>query len=200
MSQPLVDLVVGYIKSDNNLRSLDIPSDICKICSNYIDIDFIEITTDYPSCDYDIPFVFKARQINEITLYLGCESYNINNNFIIFHLPYCYINETNEWYRIHGGAGNINGVMAAKHLSYIMKLKYISLSEQRGTFFNQKATNKLNQMYYKGTFGNWNTDSTPKKPTLDLNYLGKGLSANDLEFFKSQSISDMIIVYKPHKK
>ena len=77
MAQPLIDLFVGYTKTDEVLKSLEIPDDICKICAQYVDIDVIELTKDYPKGDYDIPYVFKARQQNDTTLYLGCESYKI---------------------------------------------------------------------------------------------------------------------------
>ena len=193
MVQPLIDLSVGYIKKDLELKSLDIPYDICKICASYINIDVIEITKDYPLCDYEIPIVFKARQTNETTLYFGCESYKITAyNRITFNLPYCFINETEEWYRVHGGGGNINGVLAAKHLSFIMKLKYISVDTKWGKFFNQKATDNLKQMYYSA----YPAESVVEDPKLELNYMAKGQSSNDMAFFTSQSLSDMIIVYK----
>ena len=55
MAQPLKDLFMGYVKNDATLKSLNIPNEIFKICAVYIDIDVIETTKDYPSCDYDIP-------------------------------------------------------------------------------------------------------------------------------------------------
>ena len=80
MPQPLIDLVVGFTKTDEELKALDIPNEICKICATYVDIDIIEVAKEYPTCDYDIAFVFKARKENETTEYFGCESYEIIEN------------------------------------------------------------------------------------------------------------------------
>ena len=53
--------------------------------------------------------VFKARKENEVTSYLGCESYEIEKGVIRFNLPYSYIKGNKEWFRVHGGKGNVNG-------------------------------------------------------------------------------------------
>ena len=192
MAQSLVDLVVGYVKADAELKLAGIPREICKKCAKFVDIDVIEITKDYPQCNYKIPIVFKARQPNETTLYLGCESYEISDesNEIKFNLPYCFINEANEWFRVHGGGGNINGILGAKHLSFIMKLKYVNVAKSWGQSFNDEVTNKLVQMYYSS----YESESTPEKPNLKLDFIAQGGSKNDMKYFTAQSYSDMIIV------
>ena len=197
MAQPVIDLMVGYVKRDIELKKLDIPHDICKICATYVDIDVIEVTKDYPSCDYNIPIVFKARETNETTLYFGCESYQVleDNNKIIFHLPYCYINKAKEWFRVHGGGGNKNGILAAKHLSFIMKLTYLSVNRDCGKFFNDEATNTLREMYYSA----YSRASTPEIPILQLDYHGRGKHCNDMKLFTAKSHSDVLIVYDPLK-
>ena len=195
MAQLLMDLCMGFIKADQNLTSLQIPEDISKICAEYIDIDVIVTTKDYPACDYNIPYVFKTRESNDITLYFGCDSYKITSNDygnkIVFHLPYCYLKEAKEWYRVHGGAGNLNGILAAMHLSYIMKLEYSDVSRLRGEYYGKAATNKLRMMCYR-----WDLEGTLQKPNIESSFQPKGLSANDMEYFTAKSNSDMIIVHQ----
>eukprot|EP01084_Bolivina_argentea_P041682 76931_1 len=192
MAQPLMDLTVGYIKNNSKLKSLDIPDDISRICAKYINIDVIETTSDYPSSDYNIPFVFKPRQENDITLWFGCESYKVSaSNVIKFYLPYAYMKETKEWYRVHGGTGNKNGKLAAQHLSYIMKLKYVKVDKANGQHFNAEATDKLKQMYYSA----YQKESTPQIPCVNLKYQSKGNFCNDMAFFVCHSNCDMVIIY-----
>ena len=196
MAQLLIDLFVGYVKNDEHLKSMDIPDDICKICAEYINIDVIKTTKEYPPCDYDIPRVFKAREPNDTTPYFGCESYEItaDSQQIQFNSPYCYIETAKEWFRVHGGGGNLNGELGAQHLSWIMKVKYLNVDEKCGEHFPKEATNKLRMMYYSA-YNRYETQSTPEKPNLELEYMRKGVSANDMKCFTAQS--DHIMVYEP---
>ena len=203
MEQPLFDLLTGYARTKAGFVSSNIPIDICKLCGKYVDIDIITTTNDHPKCDYKIPFVFKARQNNATTLYFGCESYKIfedeGTNKIRFNLPYCYINQTKEWYRIQGGGGmmSTNAEMAARHLSYIMKLKYDKnevdfdrWSVYAQTDYNMEAIRTMRQMFYEG----WH--KTAEDPGLGLEYCGRGHSYCSLGYFSAPSHCDMIIVHE----
>merc|ERR1712154_231884 len=131
----------------------------------------------------NIPFVFKSRIKNDFTSYIGCDKYELNGNKIKFWLPLVYINKTKEWYRTHGGGGNINGQLTSKHISYVMDCKYIGVDKALGKHFTDDATNKLKCMYCDATI----RGSTEREPTLRLNYQQKGQIYNDLRWFQCQS-------------
>lgn len=95
----------------------------------------------HPKSDYNTPFVFRAVVENNTTSYIGCESYSIKDNqqSIRINLPYVYINESKKWYRVHGGGGNGNGMMAGKHLSYVLGLKLNTIDTTLGEHYPSNA-------------------------------------------------------------
>ena len=73
-----------------------------------------------PHCPYPIPFVFKPCLRSEVTLFLGCERFEIKENETIIRIyyPYVYLNKKKEWFRIIG--------FAHKHLWLLGFLEHIS--------------------------------------------------------------------------
>ena len=190
-------LVHGYVRRTETKYKfyMNIPDGVTKTIFNfYGKIDILYLCTDFPKANgYDIPFVFKSRIDNKCTLYVGCEKYEIiNNNQIKIHSPYPYIKETKQWYRIHAGdKGNVNGQMAGKHLSYILKLKYIRIPDgyYAHHIYPKEAEDNLIEMYYSGYSG-----SFIKRPKLVLNYYRKGTSWMDLPWIIMQTEDDYIMV------
>eukprot|EP01083_Nonionella_stella_P172089 589457_1 len=185
--------VMGKYQSSNRLWSRDSKIHRFEMDKSSL-IDLIKTTTDYPACDYNIPFVCKQRVDNEITLYLGFERFEvIQDNKIKIHLPYVYINDTKQWYRLYGGnKTNAGGIMAGKHLALIMNLQYEKICDDiDGGYvkrYSDDATNSLPQMYYRG-----GSDSVDK-PTMSLTYQAKGSYGHDMPWIQFTSHKNKIRV------
>eukprot|EP01083_Nonionella_stella_P287150 977368_1 len=150
-------------------------------------VDQMQITSEYPPCDYLIPFVCKQRVDNDVTLYLGFECYEcIKDNHIRIHLPYVYINHTKQWYRVYGGrTTSSSGRMAGKHLATILNLKFETICDETdcnfGKRYSDAATNLLPQMYYSGS------SESVDKPSIGLTYRDKRSYNNDLPWIQFKS-------------
>eukprot|EP01084_Bolivina_argentea_P007984 14941_1 len=132
-------------------------------CDNF---DIIYTTKDYPKCDYDIPFVFKTRVESNVTLFVGCDAYEIlgnNQNIIRFYLAYvCLKNDKKErtdWYRIQSNSQTDgDGILCATNFAYVLRLEFIKLAEIIGQRYekqySQAARNGMEQMYYTGNVKN----------------------------------------------
>eukprot|EP01084_Bolivina_argentea_P107105 191529_1 len=183
-------LKTGNIWSDESKLSVfkTLKYDL-KIC------DIIETTKDYQHCDYNIPYVFKIRNQNDVTAFVGCERYEIvDKNKLKIHLPYVYIKKTSEWYRVHGGRyDNNNGQMGGKHIAFILKLEYVKICDDDkevyyGRRYSDDATNKMKQMYYKSS------SKIISTPDVSLLYRKKGAQACDMPWILLQSKKQQIVI------
>ena len=160
-------LIYGYVRKIEMKYKffMSIPNEITKTIYNFENIDIIYLSNDFSkSRNNHIQYIFKVRVINKITLYIGCNGYEImNNNQIKLYSPYCYINYTKRWYQICLPNTKRWYHMAGKHLSYVLRLKYVKLES------NTDPNVIPNQL----TFSRKNAE----KPELTLNY---GTTSNQL--------------------
>jgi len=85
----------------------------------------------------------------------------------------------NEWWRVHSGAGNLNGVRGASHLCYIMGYTYKGVNRDWNTnVYPSNLLKNYRAMYYSGSRG------TVQNPGPVIPYNGKNYGYNEMRWFK----------------
>mmetsp|Transcript_6498 Transcript_6498/g.12615 ORF Transcript_6498/g.12615 Transcript_6498/m.12615 type:complete len:327 (+) Transcript_6498:44-1024(+) len=131
---------------------------------------------DAPLCKYNIPFVCPTG--NEVTPYVGCEKYDDLGATVRFYLPYVYIEQSEEWYRLTGGTDSEIGVFGARHFAMVLRMGYeegsLKADGEWRRHYPITAHNTLEQLYYRG----WELHA----PAWTA-YYKRGKSFNDVQYF-----------------
>jgi hypothetical protein len=149
---------------------------------------------EYFHCPFPVRNFIPVVWENDTTSYIGYESIEDFGEWVRVHFPIVYIKKAdnecsedestskqfmNKWYRTHSGTANINGVLAAKHLSKCMGYEYKDCTRNGTIVYPDYIQFTLPMMYYSA----YSDSSNVESPHVSLRYLPKGQSVNDMDYF-----------------